>query len=251
MVRTNPMGRKRYLAVADGLRRRIAGLAPNSRLPSERELQAQFRVSRATVRLALALLERSGLVTRQGRHGTRVSPPKVVRSLAPLYSIEEDLKRQGAKPEARLLRYQRAVDPPELVRRGLGLPPGGTTGLLTLLRLVDNRVIAYDRRYFPPPIAARFDPILLSDRPITELVGELAGRPVTGSDSEIEIHASTPEVAKALGITPGMLVVTVTGTLYFDDRSPAQIVVMSYRVDRVRFKSAIRYARTGGAAHWD
>jgi GntR family transcriptional regulator len=242
---------KRYVAVANTLRRRIAGLGPNDRLPSERELQAEFCVSRATVRLALAMLERSGLVTRQGRHGTSVSPPKVVRSLAPLHSIEEDLKRQGAKPEARLLRYQRAVHPPDFVRRGIGLPPSGTAGLLTLLRVVDDRVIAYDRRYFPSAIAARFSPVLLGDRSITELVGELAGSPVTGSDSEIEIHASTPDVAKALGVTPGTLVVTITGTMYFDDGSPAQIVVMSYRVDRVRFKSAIRYARPGGPEQWD
>jgi GntR family transcriptional regulator len=251
MVRTNLMAPKRYLVLADALRRRIAGLEPNSRLPSERALQGEFGVSRATVRLALAMLERSGLVSRQRGHGTSVSPPKVVRSLSPLYSIEEDLKRQGAKFESRLLGYQGAVVPPDFVRRGLGLAPGATAGLLTLLRLVDDRVIACDRRYFPPAIAAPFDPVLLSDRPITEVVGDLAGSPVTGSDSEIEIHASTAEVAETLGITPGTLIVTVTGTLYLNDGSPVQMVMMSYRVDRVRFRSAMRYAHAAGPRPWD
>jgi DNA-binding GntR family transcriptional regulator len=251
MVRTNSMRKRRYLAVADTLRRKIAALQTNSRLPSERELQRKFRVSRATVRRALAMLERSGLVTRERRHGTSVSPPKVVRSLSPLYSIEEDLKRQGAKSESRLLRYQPAVIPPEFVRQSLSLTPGATAGLLTLLRLVDDRVIAYDRRYFPPAVAALFDPVLLSDRPITEVVGEIAGSPVTSSDSEIEIHASTREVAETLGITPGNLIVTVTGTLYLNDGSPVQMVVMSYRVDRVRFKSSMRYAHAAGSGRWD
>jgi GntR family transcriptional regulator len=251
MVRTNFMAGKRYLALADALRRRISGLEPNSRLPSERELQAEFGVSRATVRLALAMLERSGLVTRQRRHGTSVSPPKVVRSLSPLYSIEEDLKRQGAKFESRLLGYTPTATPPDFVQRGLALAPGAPAGLLTLLRLVDDRVIACDCRYFPPAIATSFDPILLSDRPITEVVGDIAGSPVTGSDSEIEIHASTPEVAETLGITPGMLVVTVTGTLYLNDGSPVQMVVVSYRVDRVRFRSAMRYAHAAGVKPWD
>jgi len=251
MVRTNSMSGKRYLIVADALRRKIARLEPNGRLPSERELQGRFRVSRATVRRALAMLERSGLVTRQRRRGTTVSPPRVVRSLSPLYSIEEDLRRQGVKSEARLLRYHRAVVPPDVVQRRLRLAPAARAGLLTLLRLVDDRVIACDRRYFPPAIAARFDPILLSDRPITEVVGEIAGSPITSSDSEIEIHASTREVADMLGITPGTLIVTVTGTLYLDDGSPVQMVVMSYRVDRVRFTSAIRYAHAVGPGRWD
>jgi GntR family transcriptional regulator len=240
------MSEKRYLAVAEALRRQAARLGPNSRLPSERDLQRRFQVSRATVRRALAMLERSGLVTRQRRPGTTVSPPKVVRALSPLYSFEEDLKRQGLKPQSRLLRYQRAVVPPAFVRRGLRLRGGARVGLLTLLRLVDDRVIAYDRRYFAPSIARRFDPVLLTDRPITELVGDIAGSPLTGTESEIEIHAAMGEVAHVLGITPGMLTVTVTGTVYLDDGLPVQMVVMSYRVDRVRFQSSLRYARASG-----
>ena len=101
------MSDRRYLTVAEALRRKVARLEPGSRLPSERDLQRQFRVSRATVRRALAMLERSGLVNRQRRPGTTVSPPKIVRALSPLYPFEEDLKRQGLKLQTRLLRYQR------------------------------------------------------------------------------------------------------------------------------------------------
>jgi GntR family transcriptional regulator len=236
------MNDKRYLTVAEALGRQVARLEPGSRLPSERDLQRRFRVSRGTVRRALAMLERSGLLTRQRRPGTTVSPPKVVRALSPLYSFEEDLKRQGVKPETRLLRYQRAVVPPAFVRRGLRLPAGSRVGRLSLLRLVEDRVIAYDRRYFPPSIARRFDPALLSDRPITDLVGDIAGSPLTNSESEIEIHTAMRDVAEMLGITPGMLTVTVTGTVYLESGAPVQMVVMSYRVDRVRFKSSLPYA---------
>jgi DNA-binding GntR family transcriptional regulator len=249
MVRTIPMRSPRYLLLADTLRREIAELQPNSRLPGERALQARFGVSRATVRRALAMLERGGLVTRQRRHGTAVSPPKIVRSLSPLYSIEEDLTRQGAKSEARLLSYEPAAPAPEFVQRALGLAPGATAGRLALLRLIDDRIIAYDRRYFPHAIAHRFDPVLLSARPITAIVGELAGSPIVSSESEIEIDASSAEVAETLRITPGSLTVTVTGTLYLESGAPVQLVVVSYRVDRVRFRSSMRYARPAG--HWD
>jgi GntR family transcriptional regulator len=241
MPTTRP--RRRYLRVAERLRDEISRLEPSTRLPSERDLERRFRVSRATVRAALALLERSGLVSRQQGRGTTVSPPKVIRSLTPLYSIEEDLRRQGAKWETRVLRFDRGVAPSPSVRRSLRLSPDERVAALALLRLVEGRVIAYDQRCFPPAIAARFDPILLGDRAITEIVGQIAGAPITGSETDTEIVASTRDVAEALGITPGTLILTNTATHYLDDGVPAQHVVVSYRVDRVRFRSLARYAR--------
>ena len=234
------MSDKRYLAVADALRRLAGRLKPGSRLPSERELQQRFRVSRATVRRALGMLERSGLVTRERRPGTTVSPPKIVRALAPLYSFEEDLARQGAKLQTRVLRYDRATVPPKFVQRGLRLGAGARVGLLRLLRCVEGRVIAYDCRYLPPAVARRFDPAILTDRPVTELVNDIVRRPVTSSEVEIEIHSAMGEVAERLGITPGTLTVAVTAIHCLDDGEPVQMVVMSYRVDRVRFKSSAR-----------
>ncbi len=236
------MASERYLVLAEALKREILDLGPSSRLATERELQQRFGVSRTTVRRALEMLERGGLVSRERRRGTSVSPPKVVRSLSPLYSIEEDLRRQGVKSEPRLLRYDPAIEPPELVRAALRLDPDSPVGRLELLRVVEDRVIGYDRRYFPPTIAARFDPLLVGDRSITETVSELVGSPISATDAEIDIDGSEPEVARTLGITPGMLIVTVTGTHFLDDGSPVQVVVLSYRVDRVRFRSSVRYA---------
>ena len=107
-----------------------------------------------------------------------------------------------------------------------------------MLRLVDDQVIGYDRRYFPPAIARRFDPAFVPARPITELVSEIAGSSPTNSEVEIEIHSAMGEVATSLGITPGMLTVTVAATHYLADGTPVQTIVNSYRIDRVRFKSS-------------
>jgi DNA-binding GntR family transcriptional regulator len=106
---------------------------------------------------------------------------------------------------------------------------------------VDDQVIGYDRRYFPPSIAGRFDPAFVTDRPITELVGEIAGSVPTRSEVEVEIHTAMEEVADELGITPGMLTVSVGATHYLADGTPVQTIVHSYRIDRVRFRSSARY----------
>lgn len=130
--------------------------------------------------------------------------------------------------------------PPKFVQRGLRLPAGSKVGLLRLLRLVDDQVVGYDRRYFPPSIARRFDPAFVTDRPITELVSEIAGGSPTHSEVEIEIHTAMGDVADKLGITPGMLTVSVAATHYLADETPVQTIVNSYRIDRVRFKSTAR-----------
>ena len=101
-------------------------------------------------------------------------------------------------------------------------------------------MIGYDRRYFPPSIARRFDPAFVTDRPITELVSEIAGSFPRHSEVEVEIHTAMGEVAARLGITPGMLTVSVAATHYLADGTAVQTIVNSYRIDRVRFKSTAR-----------
>jgi GntR family transcriptional regulator len=63
-----------YLQLASAMRQRIqrGALPPGSRVPSLRELQAEFHVARVTVRQAMDRLEREGLISRQKGRGTFV-----------------------------------------------------------------------------------------------------------------------------------------------------------------------------------
>ncbi|MFI7438659.1 GntR family transcriptional regulator [Nonomuraea indica] len=65
----------RYQGIAAELRARIEGgeLPPGGALPSEAELRRQYGASRNTVRQALALLERDGLVVAEHGRGRFVS----------------------------------------------------------------------------------------------------------------------------------------------------------------------------------
>jgi GntR family transcriptional regulator len=74
-----------HAQIEEWLEGAIAGgrLAPGDRLPPERELAGKLRVSRMTLRQALASLERRGLLARRvGREGgTFVDEPKLELSL--------------------------------------------------------------------------------------------------------------------------------------------------------------------------
>lgn len=231
----------RYIDISERLQAEAHRLPPNSLLPTEQQLVKRFRVSRGTVRRALGLLERSGLVSRQRGRGTTVNPPKITRHLAPVYTFEEDLRRQHIKFETRVLQYTPGFAPPHAIRDSLRLPPGVTVNFLSLLRLVEDRVICHDRRYFPISLGEDFDPLLLQDHSSSDILRERAGLPITAVHWETEIIPSPRDVAMALGITPGVLVVANTGTAYLENGSPIETAEMYYRIDRVKFKFTGRY----------
>lgn len=238
----------RYLHVADELRRQIEGLPPNSLLPTEQQLAKKFNVSRVTIRRALGMLERSGLVSRQRGRGTIVSPDKVVRRLSPLYSFEQDLWDQGIDFETRVLAFEPETADPERFRELLALPAGTPVGHLSLLRVVDDRIISHDSRYFPAALAARFDCARLAREGVSEVLAALAGSEIRTVRWESEIISSSEEVAAALGITPGTLVVANTFTYYLTDGSVSEAGVMSYRIDRCKFRFDERFVPASGHA---
>src|SRR5262245_44724335 len=66
---------------------------PGHQLPGENQLTAEFGVSRFTVRQALGLLERQGVVERRHGKGSFVARPKYVHNLL-LNGVISDIKPQ-------------------------------------------------------------------------------------------------------------------------------------------------------------
>ncbi len=233
----------RYLDVAASLDREISALAPNSLLPTEQQLAKRFGVSRVTVRVALDLLERNGQVSRLRGRGTTVSPPKITRRFFPWHSFEQDLIEQGIDYETRILFYDPAAEPPDFIRQRLRLDAGDTAGFLSLVRLVDDRIVCHERRHYPPDLAARFDPEAVGGRDASKVIEDLAGAPITDIDWESEIISASGEVAEAMDIAPRTLVVANTYTWHQEGGIPMESGVISYRIDRCKFKYEISFDR--------
>jgi GntR family transcriptional regulator len=232
----------RYLAIAETLEREVRGAAPNTVLPTEELFAKRFAVSRVTIRRALDLLERAGLVSRQRGRGTTVSPPKVTRTL-PFAVAEDDYRRDGGRLETQILEYIPDATPAGLVAERFRLSSGTSVGYLGLLRLVNDRVVSYERRYLHPKIARRFVPARIQQQPVLEVIQRLASMSVESFEWELDISPALHDAAKALGITPGTLVLVTTSTDYLKDGSPIQVNQTYYRIDRVRFRS------TGGGLY--
>lgn len=101
-----------YEQVAHQLREAIldGALAPGEELPSERELCAQFGVSRTTVREALRALQAQGLAVASGPTAPLRVPPAESLSTGPLRESLVHLLRLGRVPLADLVELRCALE---------------------------------------------------------------------------------------------------------------------------------------------
>lgn len=107
----------RYAQLADLFRRRIErGVwRPGERLPTLQSLMAEFDVARVTIRQAVALLQREGLVLAQQGRGTFVTAiPKGAGRQLRLHTRLRDLADMYRNDRPRLTLIDEAVAAPEL-----------------------------------------------------------------------------------------------------------------------------------------
>ena len=75
------------------------------RIPSERDLALQFKVSRMTLRQAVQTLVDEGILERKVGSGTYVSSKKVQESMVGIASFTDIMLSQGKKPTSKTISY--------------------------------------------------------------------------------------------------------------------------------------------------
>jgi len=234
----------RYLDVANMLQAELLDLTPNSLLATEEQLARRFDVSRVTIRSALDLLEKSGLISRLRGRGTVVSPVKLTRHFSPISSFEHDLTEQGIRFETQILSFRRSMVPPERVRRDLELGEKEKVGCLSLVRIVDDRIVCHDLRYYPPDVARRLDPDRAVNEDLSKILEDTIGEPIDKVRWDSEIMPAPREVAEALGVASRILVFSNFYRWLTRDGRPVEAGIISYRVDRCRFRFEEKFTRS-------
>ena len=136
-------------------------------MPGEHELAERFAVGRSTLREALRLLERDGLVDvfhGRGRFVSALATLHADRPVTEFESVTEMLEGLGYTVSNRVLRVEQAIASDEQAL-GLALQPGDPVVLLERLRLAGDEPLIYsvnaiDRRLIPArsPITTGRDP---------------------------------------------------------------------------------------------
>lgn len=211
--------------------------APHAMLPTERELAAQYRVSRATVRQALDWLRDGGVVYRVQGAGTFVAGPTISKTLS-LTSFSEDMTDRGLAPSSRLLAADEVPAGPG-VGEDLGIDPEEHVVRLARVRLADGEPICLETVHLP---SVNVPGMLTHD--LTGSLYELL-------DGKYQLHIVRAEqVVRAIVLdhSEAALLGTPAGSpalrvrrIGLDDRDrPLECTTTVYRGDRYDMRFAVR-----------
>jgi GntR family transcriptional regulator len=143
--------RLRSVSVQDELRKRIdrGELPAGARLPSEPDLAAELRVSRATLREALRALGDEGLLRRRQGSGTYVAErPRMANSLDVNFGVTEAIRAAGMRAGiAQGRHWVEPVSAGEAAR--LELEPGQDVVVVERVRTAEGKPVLLSRDIFP------------------------------------------------------------------------------------------------------
>lgn len=144
-------GRTLWAQIEESLEADIAAgrLSDGEQLPAEPALMARFRVSRATIRQALASLERRGLVHAEQGRGTFVGPPRrLAYAISERTRFSRNLIEQGFEPSGEVL-HEHAIPAGTGIGAALHVPEWQSVLHSRALRRADGLPIAISDKFVP------------------------------------------------------------------------------------------------------
>jgi GntR family transcriptional regulator len=222
----------KYSRLKEDLLGLIETLLPDAPIATERELCAQYGVSRTTVQKALQELVHEGRLYRLQGKGTFVAPRKLVQTIQ-LNGHTEELEAQGLRPGSRLISIENAVATPEQAEF-FGLSPTGPVHRIARLRLVDDEPIAIQTVVLD---ATRFGSVgreLAQAVSLYQLLSERYGVQLAGGEETVESAAAEPDEAALLGTRVGAPLLVLSRRSWDADGRPVEFARSLYRGDRYR-----------------
>jgi GntR family transcriptional regulator len=200
MRRTVP----RYHQIAEVLRARISGggLTAGQRLDNQRQLAQSFGVTLMTLRQALDVLAREGLITRRHGLGTFVAPPPVDYDILQFRTLAGDLSAVGEDVATRFLR-SRFGRADRRVAQELGLAEGARMFVLERLRLVDGQPLSFQVSHLPAAIGEEAAKADLTVTPLRHVLSFKLGIEITGARETVSAETLPARAARELGCAAG------------------------------------------------
>lgn len=226
-----------YVQLADILRDRIdAGeWRPNSRIPSENELNHEYGLSRMTVRQVLTQLVNEGRLFRVQGKGTFVAPGKIATRSPAYTGIRQQLEEAGFETSTRLVETDVEAADRSLAGH-LGIEVGARVQRITRLRSADGEPISLHSSHVPLDLA----PTLLEADPEGDQLCVILERDhglVMGHVHEtLESTRASPTEGALLRINPGEPLLLLRQQVSTPQGRPFEYTRILFRGDRIRLE---------------
>lgn len=212
---------------------------PEQQLPTEAELEAQYDVSRATVRQAFDLLVNQGWVYRRRGQGTFVSRPAFEQNLNRIVSFWQDMHQRGLKPGTRVLASE-LLPAGEQVADALAIELGEELASLVRLRLADDEPLSIEHsllvhRYCPGVLNQDYE-----NQSLRKTLADQYNMPIVAARQKIRAVAATDEQASLLSIEPNDPLLYIERISLTENELPVEFLRIHLRGDRYTFHSKLQ-----------
>ncbi|MFH8252726.1 GntR family transcriptional regulator [Microbacterium sp. B2969] len=229
------------------LRDLIAELGPGRRLPSERDLSADWGVARMTLRGAVDELVAEGLLERRHGSGTYTVFSPVLRVIG-LTSFTHDMRSRGIEPSSRILDF-RTITADDALASRLHIPVGSPVFWVSRLRLGNAEPVAIESVRIPVSYAPQLTRADLEGS-LYEVLAARHALVASAASMRIEPVLPDPASAELLGIGGDQACLRVR--MVDTDRTGRVVMLATclYRGDKYQLRAQVGGAvdGPGGAA---
>ncbi len=231
----------------DEIKRKILDgtFVAHDKLPSERELTAQFKMSRVTIRQALGELQREGLIFKINGKGTFVSKPKASFDVSTLKGFGETANSLGQESFSKLISVS-YHDDQALVNEKLGLAAKETVVRIQRLRYLNREPLAFDITYAPNDIGQRLAAADLERRDIFKVLENDCRLHIEAAEVGIEALLCTSNLAEQLQVEEASAIMHIERTILDDTQRPLLYENLYYRGDNFKFGMNVSRAHLSG-----
>jgi GntR family transcriptional regulator len=138
----------------------------SNQIPSERQFIEEYKISRSTVREAINLLVREGILEKRHGKGTFVSLKPIHDWLGNLSSTTETIRDIGMKPGAKLITHYKTT-PSTYIQERTGFTEAY---FIKRVRFADDIPIGVERHYYPIAIGEELIKYDLDNATLYDLV---------------------------------------------------------------------------------
>jgi GntR family transcriptional regulator len=197
-------------------------------LPPERALCEQFGISRMTLRQAMSLLDREGLIHSQRGRGTVVTPSRLRKQQQEMKSFSEEIRDRGGRPESRVLSLERTL-PAESARAFFELGENQKVYEISRLRLKDGEPLAVELVRIPERLCPGLERFDLAKNSLYQILEESYGLRLEKCIEEISAESPTAQLRKLLVLPRHAAVLVVNRKTFADDGRAVELTRSTYR----------------------
>ncbi|SFD89987.1 transcriptional regulator, GntR family [Lentibacillus persicus] len=210
----------------------IANGELTGKIPTEREFMEHYNVSRSTVREAVSLLVREGILEKRHGSGTFVSIKPIQQWLGNLTSTSDMIRQMGRKPGAKLIE-QYILTPPVYIQEKINLEK---VYFIKRVRFADHIPIGIECHYYPVAIGEALAEYNLNDATLYEIQQNELGIWFADATQTIGSGIIPDEDADLLNVPKQLHVLVAERVIKDSDGSMVEFEKAYYRSDMYNFQ---------------